>query len=205
MNKRILDVGSVVALIALVAFGVFAVAGGLGGGDTKAADTAQEASCLVGAEDCDDTGGTALARCAEDAPDCADTFDGDAPVSICIEGATDCDDTVTNPDGTVSSGDLGDPGECSLVHNIEACQQKAINAAYAALEDMGGPPTRDEVVDASAKAVEWPSACLGVGEDTSLCAQVITPGYIVILDAGVAAYEFHTDLNGYAILAQPGE
>lgn len=206
MNKRILDVGSVVGLIALIAFGVFAVAGGLGGSDTKAADSAREASCLAGAEDCDDPGGNALGVCAPDTPDCVDTVvgDGDGSMNICIEGATDCDDTVTNPDGTVSSGDLGDPGECSLVHNIEACQQKAAEAAFATLERMNGTP-RDAITETSVKAVEWSDSCLGVNTPDVVCAEVITPGYIVTFDTGVLYYEFHTDLAGNAVLAQPAE
>jgi hypothetical protein len=206
MNKRILDIGSVVGLIALIAFGVFAVAGGLGGSDTKAADSAREASCLAGAEDCDDTGGDALGVCAPDTPDCVDTVigDGDGSMNMCIEGVAYCNDTVTNPDETVSSGDLGDPGECSLVHNIEACQQKAIDAAFAALERLNGTP-RDAVPAPSVKPVEWPDSCLGVSTANIVCAEIITPGYLVILDTGVLAYEFHTDLAGNAVLAQPAQ
>ncbi|MHB1384447.1 MAG: hypothetical protein ACYCYC_08955, partial [Bellilinea sp.] len=58
--------------------------------------------------------------------------------------------------------------------------------------------------------VDWPDACLGVESPEIVCAQVITPGYRVILSAGGNAYEFHTNLDGSQVVAaaldtaQPG-
>lgn len=226
MNKRILDIGSVVGLIALIAFGVFAVAGGLGGSDTKAADSAREASCLTGAEGCDDTGGDALGVCAPDTPDCVDTIvnpNSDEPINICIEGASDCNDTP--PDAGDSLNQIcgsNTPG-CSPVPGSDGfggtepgsvpgilacaaaeCERKAVDAALAALKSLNGT-LRDAVPEPSVKLVEWPDSCLGVSTPDVACAQVITPGYIVIFDTGVLAYEFHTDLNGNAVLAEPAQ
>ncbi len=44
--------------------------------------------------------------------------------------------------------------------------------------------------------VDWPDACLGIETPGLMCAQVITPGFRVLLEADGKRYEFHTDLSG---------
>jgi hypothetical protein len=52
----------------------------------------------------------------------------------------------------------------------------------------------------SSDYVEWQDSCLGVQQLGVVCAQVITPGYRVILQAaGTPFVEYHTDLNGHAV------
>lgn len=58
---------------------------------------------------------------------------------------------------------------------------------------------RDVVADAGAgaelmavEAVEWPDACLGFARPDEACAQVITPGYRVIVEQGNETIEYHT-------------
>jgi hypothetical protein len=43
---------------------------------------------------------------------------------------------------------------------------------------------------------EWNDACLGVSSASEMCAQVITPGWIVTLDVNGQRYEAHTDQEG---------
>lgn len=54
----------------------------------------------------------------------------------------------------------------------------------------------EEINITSVEAVEWSDACLGVVIMGMLCAQGITPGYRVILDAQGKSYELHTDESG---------
>jgi hypothetical protein len=52
--------------------------------------------------------------------------------------------------------------------------------------------------------IEWPDSCLGVQQSGVVCAQVITSGYSVMLVSYSQAplfIEYHTDLNGRAVLA----
>jgi hypothetical protein len=44
--------------------------------------------------------------------------------------------------------------------------------------------------------IEFRDACMGVALEGVTCAQVITPGHIVVLEANGVQYEFHTDANG---------
>lgn len=54
----------------------------------------------------------------------------------------------------------------------------------------------DEIEIVSVEQVEWPDACLGVYTADMMCAQVITPGYRVILEVDGEQYEYHTNIDG---------
>ncbi len=56
----------------------------------------------------------------------------------------------------------------------------------------------------SMEAVEWPDSCLGVVQQDVFCAQVITPGYRIILKAEGQSYEYHTNQNGSSLLLASG-
>lgn len=46
---------------------------------------------------------------------------------------------------------------------------------------------------------EWPDACLGLAETDEMCAQVITPGWRVVLSAEGKEYVYRTDESGETI------
>jgi hypothetical protein len=46
------------------------------------------------------------------------------------------------------------------------------------------------------EAMEWRNSCLGCAEPEEMCLTVITPGYRVVLQAGDAVYEVHTNQDG---------
>jgi hypothetical protein len=50
---------------------------------------------------------------------------------------------------------------------------------------------------------EWSDACLGFAEAGEMCAEVLTPGWKIILQAGGQSYEFHADKNGENLRWQP--
>lgn len=56
-----------------------------------------------------------------------------------------------------------------------------------------------EIKVTSVEAVEWSDACLGVVIIGMMCADVITPGYRVVLSAQGTSYELHTNQNGDSI------
>jgi len=45
-------------------------------------------------------------------------------------------------------------------------------------------------------SVDWANTCLGVQPPDTACANMITPGYRILLKAGDKTYEFHTDGDG---------
>jgi hypothetical protein len=56
----------------------------------------------------------------------------------------------------------------------------------------------------SVEPVEWPNACLGVQVEGQTCAQVVVPGYLVMLEAERQHYEYHTNADGTELQAVPG-
>ena len=54
----------------------------------------------------------------------------------------------------------------------------------------------DQITVVSSQPVDWPDASLGCPEPGMMYAQVITPGYKFVLEAGGETYEIHTDEYG---------
>jgi hypothetical protein len=52
--------------------------------------------------------------------------------------------------------------------------------------------------------VEWPNACLGLPGPEEMCAEVITPGYRVVVEAEGEQHVYRTDLTGAEIRAENG-
>jgi hypothetical protein len=56
-----------------------------------------------------------------------------------------------------------------------------------------------EVEVISYEQVDWNDACLGLAAEDEACAEEITPGWKVILEAVGESHEYHTDLSGRAM------
>jgi hypothetical protein len=54
----------------------------------------------------------------------------------------------------------------------------------------------EEMLIINFDAVEWPNAALGCPEEGEVAAEVVTPGYRIIVTDGVTALQYHTDLEG---------
>lgn len=70
----------------------------------------------------------------------------------------------------------------------------ALSAQQVLAAQLGVSP--EDIRILSFEPVEWPDACLGIQTPGMMCAQVITPGFRVLLEAEGKLYEFHTDLSG---------
>ncbi len=182
-----LSAAAISVVVALAVAGVFDSGSPAGPGDGEGADSA--ALCVEGAEDCEDT----VVPPGDDGDELTDAPPPDGSGSgsgTCLVGTPDCNDTPGDGDLPIF-GDDGDTDDGEAL---------AIEAAFAELATMGGPPA-SEFDEIEVRAVDWPDACLGVDTPGIACAQVITPGYVVLFDNGILAYEFHTDTNGNAVLA----
>jgi hypothetical protein len=89
--------------------------------------------------------------------------------------------TIVRPTGTPL-----DPG--ALPTNAEASVELAIDDLA---ETFDREP--DEITVASVVATQWPDSCLGDPHTGEACAQVITPGYEVVLELEGSRYYYHTD------------
>jgi hypothetical protein len=78
--------------------------------------------------------------------------------------------------------------------------QAALSARQALVEQLKIDP--DTIALVSVEKVDWPDACLGVQTPGVMCAQVITSGYRVVMEAQGNLYEFHTNETGSAVKFQ---
>lgn len=92
----------------------------------------------------------------------------------------------TAPPGAPASPDRGEP-EAATGAAIEVLAQR-MNVAATRLSRVSVEP------------VDWPNACLGVSLPGVACAQVVTPGFRVVLryDTG-STHEVHTGRGGLAV------
>jgi len=102
-----------------------------------------------------------------------------------------------------------DPEECNFVHNINACfvgsvasegvfdQRDFVGLFLKAQHDLAARLAIDPkiVKIASVETVEWPDASLGVPEEGMTYAQVITPGFELVLQAGEEQYTYHASVE----------
>lgn len=79
--------------------------------------------------------------------------------------------------------------------------QAALNARKLLMEQL--KVDVDLIGLVSAEQVDWPDACLGIEQPNVMCAQVITPGYRVMLSANGLEHEFHTNLSGDVVRPVP--
>jgi hypothetical protein len=71
-----------------------------------------------------------------------------------------------------------------------------------AIEDLAERLELDEegITLTSFESITWPDTSLGCPQPNMFYAQVLTPGYRIILEAGGEVYRYHTDLEGEIIL-----
>lgn len=82
---------------------------------------------------------------------------------------------------------------------------EARTAVQLAIEDLVQriAVKRTAVYVLRAQAVEWPDTSLGCPKEGMMYAQVITPGFLILLSAEGRVYEYHTDWGNYAVLCAP--
>jgi hypothetical protein len=85
---------------------------------------------------------------------------------------------------------------------VEAAYPPAALAAEQDLADSLGVPV-SEITIVSVTPEEWPDSCLGAAPPDVMCAQVITPGYLVVLEADGVQYTYRTDQTGDIIAPEP--
>lgn len=98
-------------------------------------------------------------------------------------GATDGSDTLDGSGSTEGEGTTGGDQDAATA---------AATAHLAAELGIG----EDEIQVISAHETEFTDSCLGLGRLDESCLQAMTPGWIVVLDAGGQTYELHTDVTG---------
>jgi hypothetical protein len=97
--------------------------------------------------------------------------------------------------GACSSRTAEPPTPTPEVFNPLPPEQRAFEATRAALaRQLGLAPLTIQLVETV--PVDWPDACLGLPTAGENCAQVVTPGFRVVVEASETSYEFRTNHDG---------
>jgi hypothetical protein len=223
--------GGLLGALAAAIVVLLTVGGTVDSSDSRDESAAER--CAEGAEGCDDTpgggiepadepgsGDGAFGICIEGTVDCVDT-----PAADCQDPAVDCQDTpAPGPDEPVSSdprapgslppssgsgdGDSGtaggiEPAVCAGTDS-EECAARATELSLADLSGRLGVEA-EAITFVDSEYVEWSNACLEAAPQGTVCAEVITPGYVVILKHADVEYEYRTDTGSRVVLVVDGE
>jgi len=98
---------------------------------------------------------------------------------------------ITATPGTVESVEAREePTQAVDLASMSAVEQQlAARATEELAQELGVSP--DEIAVVAVEAVEWRDASLGCPQPDTMYAQVITPGYRIVLQAGDETYEVH--------------
>ncbi|MBE0686544.1 MAG: hypothetical protein IH585_11140 [Anaerolineaceae bacterium] len=58
----------------------------------------------------------------------------------------------------------------------------------------------NKIVVQSNEQIDWPDSCLGVVAEDIVCVPVLTPGFLIQLEAMGVLYEFHADIYGSRLI-----
>jgi hypothetical protein len=86
-----------------------------------------------------------------------------------------------------------------VAHNPEA--QGAVDAS---LRDAGGRlgPSAAQLQVETVEQREWRDSSLGCPQPGFFYAQVITPGYLIVIAGGGKRLEYHTDTRGRSVMCR---
>lgn len=98
---------------------------------------------------------------------------------------------------TRGASPLPDPASSPIEPPSEAVDQAVAAARDRLAEELGVAP--DDLAVTVIEPVEWPDASLGCPKSGEVYAQVITPGYRIVLEVDDRDYELHTDQSARRI------
>jgi hypothetical protein len=142
--------------------------------------------------------------------------------ALTLEGAS-YRSTGSRPLASLSSSDLDDLGRGETQERmVEVFRLRSGGKEWEVLTRSGGrwvtwePLALDEarrrlsgrlgtpeaqVSVREVKRVDWPDACLGAASDDEVCAEVITPGFRIVLEGRGREHVYHSDLQGNLLRA----
>ncbi len=145
----------------------------------------------------------ALAACGETAevvpqPTAADTEASIPSPEPAVDESPLSPPTTPTPAPPELTSPLPKPASSPIEPPSDATDQVVAAAKAHLAEELG--IALDDIETTAVEPVEWSDASLGCPEPGKAYAQVITPGYRIVLEVDEKAYELHTDRSGRAIV-----
>jgi Ferritin-like domain len=96
-----------------------------------------------------------------------------------------------------SEANAGEPRDVPPAAGTPGASGDTAWLTAAIADDLGAPPETVQVV--SMEPRNWPDTSLGCPQPDMLYAQVVTPGYLVLVDVSGKRIEYHTDERGTVV------
>lgn len=77
----------------------------------------------------------------------------------------------------------------------------ALNVQNRIGETLGVPPESIQIQNV--QRMDWPNSCLGLPEGDEVCAEVITPGWLLTFNIDNQVYRYRVDTTGTVIRLEP--
>jgi hypothetical protein len=124
-------------------------------------------------------------------------------IMVVLAGLSACAPAAaSNPDAAKTPDVGGQATPTPEIFNPLPEAQKAFEGARALLaRELGVDALSITLQDV--QAVQWPNSCLGLPLESEMCAQAITPGYLVKVTVDGVVYELHTDQSGEQVRMKP--
>lgn len=122
-----------------------------------------------------------------------------AVASVLVQACSADASRTPTPGATIGSRVDSSTPRPSLGATGDDAAAAAIAAALAAAA-AHAQVTRDTLNVSRVEPREWSDAGLGCGQPGQMYAQVVTPGYLVVVVTGQHELEYHTDTRGRAVL-----
>ncbi len=138
-----------------------------------------------------------LAACGKSAPSPPDE-QGPNPTLETVAGESSVSPPATpTPASAERTSPLGEPATSPLETPSSATEKAVADAKEHLARELSIAPDGIEAV--AIEPVEWPDASLGCPQPGKAYAQVVTPGYRIVLEVDGKQYELHTDRTAGSI------
>ena len=117
--------------------------------------------------------------------------DPEGPLVQCTEDGTPAGAALALPEEPEGETQMDDDGALTLL--IERAKEDLVQATGA---------ESDAITVVSTEEVEWSDTGLGCPEPDGMYAQMITPGYLIVLESGGSTYDYHTSTDPEGPLVQ---
>lgn len=77
----------------------------------------------------------------------------------------------------------------------------ALNVQNRIGETLGVPPESIQIQNV--ERMDWPNSCLGLPEGDEVCAEVVTPGWLLTFNIDNQVYRYRVDTTGTVIRLEP--
>jgi hypothetical protein len=126
-----------------------------------------------------------------------------AESTVAVSTSTPLPVEIAEPISPISSVTPESVPDMSIESDVEPIpgSEEALAAAIVHLIDQTGVSDSD-IRLVSMEAIEWSDASLGCPQEGFMYAQVITPGYLIILEAQGQSYEYHSDQAANVVLCE---